>query len=254
MLLSVSITFVAFCLLSGSVYLVNDIVDLERDKAHAKKCKRPIACGAVSPSHAGILAAMILVLALAASAWVNLGVLAAAVAYVLLQVLYTFWLKHQVLLDVFAIAAGFVLRTLAGALAIGLALSPWLYAAVTLLALFLGFGKRRHELLLLDEEAFSHRPALKHYSAPLLDALLSSVTAATIVTYAIYSFSSETAQESVGLFLTVPFVMYGLFRYLYLIYARNLGGNPEEILLTDAPLITAIVLWLGMVVVSLYVL
>lgn len=252
MLVQAALTFVAFCLASGAVYLVNDVLDAERDRLHAKKCTRPVARGDISERAAFTAAVLAALAALVLVYGVGLPVLLATLGYLALQVVYTLRLKHEVLLDAFSISAGFVLRALAGALAVGSALSPWLYSAVSLLALFLAFGKRRHELLLLDSEALAHRPSLKSYSERLLDALLSSVTAATIVTYAVYSFSSETAQLAPRLIYTVPFVAFGMFRYLYLIYNENLGGNPEEILLSDAPLIIAIVLWLATAVIALY--
>ena len=246
--------FVVFCAVSGATYIANDIHDLERDKVHAKKCKRPIASGALSVSTAGWTAGALVVASLAAAAALGVEFLAVTVAYLVLQIAYSWWLKNEVVLDVMAIAAGFVLRAVAGAAVAGVAISFWLYGAVSLLALFLGFAKRRHELLMLDEEAMSHRPSLEHYGPEFLDALLSSVTAATIVTYAIYTFFSDTAILHPKLFLTVPFVLYGLFRYLYLIYQRNIGGNPEEVLLTDVPLIITIVLWLATSAAALYVL
>lgn len=252
MIVAASIVFAAFCLLAGSVYVLNDVLDAERDRMHAKKCERPIARGDVSKRAALLASGAIGTLAVCIAYIADPVVGILALGYVLLQIAYTLRIKHEVILDAFAISAGFVLRVAAGAAAVGAEFSPWLYSAVSLLALFLAFGKRRHELLLLDVEAFAHRPALKAYSAPLLDALLSSVTAATIVTYAMYSFSSETAQAAPALIFTVPFVAYGVFRYLFLIYSRNLGGNPEEILLTDVPIITSVILWLGTVVFALY--
>ncbi len=246
--------FVVFCIVSGATYIANDIRDIERDKLHAKKCKRPIACGALSVRTATWAAGVLLVVGLAGAAALGVEFLAVTVAYLALQILYSWWIKDQVILDVMAIAVGFVLRALAGAVVAGVSLSYWLYAAVSLLALFLGFAKRRHELVVLDEEARAHRPSLEHYGPQFLDALLSSVTAATIVTYAIYAAFSETAQQNAQVFLTVPFVVYGLFRYLYLIYQKDFGGNPEEVLLTDVPLIVTIVLWLLTAAAALYVL
>jgi len=251
--LAAAAAFASLCLVSGAVYLLNDVIDAERDRVHAKKCRRPIARGDLSEAAALSSGAVAAVGGLAIAFVVAPEVFASVLAYLALQVAYTLWLKHWVLLDAFSISGGFVLRATAGAYAVGTSLSPWLYAAVSLLALFLAFGKRRHELLLLDTEAVAHRPALEQYSPQLLDALLSSVTAATVVTYSMYSFSSQTAQAAPGLMYTVPFVMFGLFRYLYLIYSRNMGGNPEEILLTDWPLIAAILLWLAASVAALYV-
>ena len=249
----VTAAFAIFCLISGAVYIVNDIVDRDRDRAHAKKARRPIARGDLSVTSAALAAALLLVVALAGSIALGRVFTAVAVGYALLQLAYSLFLKHQVILDVMAIAAGFVLRVFAGAVLIGLTGSAWLYVCASLLALFLGFGKRRHELLELGQDALDHRSVLNEYTPALLDALLSSITAATIVTYALYTFSSQTAELAPLMVLTVPFVAYGLFRYLYLVYKRNLGGNPEEILLTDAPLIIDIGLWLLTVLVLLYV-
>lgn len=236
--------FVAFCLISGSIYIINDIVDAEQDRLHARKGLRPIASGELSRPTA-LTAAVFAGATAIAMAWLlGWAFLVTAIGYIALQGVYVFWTKHQVILDVISIAIGFVLRAIAGAAAIGVPGSPWLYLCAGLLALFLGFAKRRHELLLLDGGGALHRPVLAQYTAPLLDSILSSVTAATIVSYALYTFFSPTAREHGDLMLTVPFVVYGLFRYLYLVYRQGLGGSPEDILLTDRPLIGAILLWL----------
>lgn len=236
--------FIAFCLISGCVYIVNDLVDEAQDRLHEKKCLRPIASGEL-PRPTAMAAAAVAGVAALGIAWM-LGILffVTSVGYMGLQGAYVFWTKHQVILDVMSIAIGFVLRAIAGATAIDVPGSPWLYLCAGLLALFLGFAKRRHELLLLHEGAACHRPVLGLYTEPLLDSILSSVTAATIVAYALYAFFSPTAREHGDLMLTVPFVAYGLFRYLYLVYKQGLGGSPEEVLLTDQPLIVAIILWL----------
>jgi 4-hydroxybenzoate polyprenyltransferase len=244
--------FVVLCIVSGIVYIMNDIRDVERDREHVKKRERPIAAGRLSVRTA--VTALFVLVPVAAAAAIALGVEFALVvaAYLVLQIAYTMYLKNQVILDVMTIAAGFVLRAVAGAVVIGSYGSPWLYAAAALLALFLGFGKRRHELVELGDGAAGHRFVLTEYSSALLDALLATVTSATIVTYAIYTFFSSTAQHAPHLMLTVPFVVYGLFRYLYLIHTKNLGGSPEEILLTDKPLIACILLYLLAVGAALY--
>lgn len=244
--------FVVFCLISSAVYIANDLVDVELDQAHETKRTRPLAAGALAPRTA--VAALVVLLLAALGGAFALGVPfgLVSVGYLLLQTLYTFWLKHEVILDVMSIAAGFVLRVFAGAVVIGVPGSPWLYICAALLALFLGLAKRRHELTLLEDGAVDHRPSLEHYSAPLIDSMLSAITAATIVTYALYTFFSDTARESQYLMFTVPFVVYGLFRYLYLVHQQNLGGSPEEILLADKPLIVDIALWLVAVGVVLY--
>lgn len=244
--------FAVFCLMSGFVYIANDLVDIEKDKVHAEKCLRPLASGELPPGVAK--ASMLLLFALVGAGAYLLGPLFAIVAfcYVALQSAYIFWTKHEVILDVMSISVGFVLRAAAGAVAIGVAGSPWLYTCAALLALFLAVGKRRHELLVLDEEAARHRPSLAQYSPQLIDSMLSSITAATIVTYALYTFFSVTGREHQFLMLTIPFVVYGLFRYLYLVYKKNLGGSPEEILLTDRPLIVNIVAWVLSVAVIVF--
>lgn len=237
--------FVAFCLVSGALYIVNDLIDAPNDRIHETKRERPIASGALSPRTA--LIAAVAAVSVAAAVGVILGppFLLVIVGFGALQAAYVTWTKHQVILDVMSISIGFVLRAIAGGVAIAVPVSSWLLLCAGLLALFLGFAKRRHELLLLEERAFEHRPVLGDYSTGLIDSMLSAITAATIVAYALYTFYSSTARETHYLMLTVPFVIYGLFRYLYLIHQRNLGGSPEEILLSDRPLIIAILLWLA---------
>lgn len=245
--------FAVFCVVSGTVYIANDLADLEQDRLHDKKRLRPLAAGELQAGTARIALGALLVVALAGAFSLGTSFGLVATGYLTLQTLYTFWLKNEVLLDVMSIAAGFVLRVFAGVVAIGVPGSPWLYYCAALLALFLGLAKRRHELTLLEDDACGHRPSLQHYSAPLIDSMLSAITAATIVTYALYTFFSTTGQQNQYLMLTVPFVVYGLFRYLYLVHQKNLGGSPEEILLTDKPLIINIVLWLGAVAAALYI-
>ncbi len=239
--------FGVFCLVSAAVYLVNDLVDAERDRLHERKCLRPIAAGELPTLFAAACATAFALLSLGGGFLLGTGFGATALAFLGLQLLYTLVLKNQVLLDVLSISAGFVIRAFAGAVVVGVTGSPWLYLSAALLALFLGLAKRRHELLTLESDACAHRPSLEHYSAPLIDSMLSAITSATIVVYALYTFFSPTGQEHGLLMLTVPFVVYGLFRYLYLIHQRNLGGSPEEILLTDKPLIVNIALWLATV-------
>lgn len=232
-----------FCLLTSAVYLCNDACDAESDLRHPLKRRRPVASGRLPRRLAlrlslGLGAGAVLAgLALAPALG---GVLA---AYALLMVGYSLWLKHVVIVDVLAIAAGFVLRAAAGAVVIGVPLSGWLYLCTVLLSLFLGFGKRRHELALLDDAAPAHRPNLEHYSLPMLDQLIAVTAAATLVAYALYSLSAPNLPESHAMLLTLPFVLYGLFRYLYLIYAEGRGGAPDHLLLADRPLLAAVLLW-----------
>ncbi len=234
--------FLSFCILSSAVYLWNDLMDRERDLAHPRKRLRPIASGRLSVRRAAWSAGILALLGLGASFLINIHFGLLAVAFLVLNVGYSLWLKHQVIVDVLCLAAGFLLRALAGAVAIGVPISPWLLVCTTLLALVIGFGKRRQELNSLDAAA-AHRRVLQDYSAAFLDQLISSVTAATLVAYLFYAFQSDTARLHSGIPATIPFVMYGLFRYLYLMHQRNLGGAPEELLFRDRPLLIAVVGW-----------
>jgi len=244
--------FCIFCALSGVVYLVNDVADRERDQAHPRKRFRPIASGALSP-HAAVVAAVVLALvSLSAAAMLGPGFLSAAATYVVLLVAYSVWLKHVVILDVLTVASGFVLRAGAGALAIDVEISGWLLICTILIALFLALGKRRHEYLTLDAGAARHRPILAEYSAALLDQMIAVVTASTVTAYALYTMSPETVAKFRTRFLpaTIPFVLYGIFRYLYLLYRRELGGNPSELFLNDRALVVNAFLW-GIAVVAI---
>ncbi len=245
MLARVGAAFIVFCGLSGAVYLVNDLVDAERDRSHPEKSKRPIASGAL-PVKAALAVLLILAFAcLTAAALLGMPFLLCATAYLLLQLAYSFRLKHIVILDVFSIAAGFVLRVAAGAAVIGIVVSSWLLICTILLALFLGLSKRRHELQLLEGGAGGHRKVLDEYSPYLLDQMIAVVTASTVVCYALYTMSAETIEKfgTRNLMFTIPFVLYGIFRYLYLIHTRGEGGNPETIMVSDVPLIVDILLW-----------
>jgi len=248
------LTFAIFCALSGVVYIINDIMDREADRRHPLKARRPIASGALSPVLAGGAAAVLAVAALAAafSLAVPLGVV--ALAYVLLQSAYSGPLKHIVILDVLAIAIGFVLRAAAGAVAIGVPISHWLLVVTILLALFLALSKRRHELVLLADGATEHRPILGEYSPYLLDQMISVVTASTLVAYIFYCISPETIEKfgTDMLGLTIPFPLYGIFRYLYLVHRREGGGSPSQMLLNDRPLLVCVALWVLAVVVIVY--
>ena len=247
-------TFVIFCALSGAVYLFNDVVDREADRAHPLKSSRPVASGALSPRLAVLVAGF---LGAAAIQWAvllrpALGLVAAA--YLALLLVYSTLLKHVVIVDVLTIAAGFVLRAVAGALAVSVPISHWLLVCTTLLALFLALSKRRHELTLLTGGATEHRRILQEYSPYLLDQMVGVVTASTLVAYAIYATSPETA-ERLGtdrLGLTIPFVLYGIFRYLYLVHQKRGGGSPAAMLLADRPLLLCVALWVASVVLILY--
>jgi 4-hydroxybenzoate polyprenyltransferase len=236
--------FVLFSLVSGVVYTMNDLVDIEKDRAHPKKRYRPLPAGDLSPRVAQVAVAVIAVGALLLAAWLSNGFALILGGYLLLQIGYSFVLKNVVLLDVMTIAAGFVLRVAAGVpLVEAERFSPWLYICTTLLALFLALGKRRGELVLLGEEAGNHRESLNHYTIPLLDQLISLVTSSTIVAYALYTFSAPNLPANHAMMLTIPFVIYGLFRYLYLVHAKGITLAPDEVLLTDHPLQIDIVIW-----------
>jgi 4-hydroxybenzoate polyprenyltransferase len=243
---------VLFCITSGSIYLWNDLLDAEADRAHPIKCKRPIASGRLSRQMAMVaaisFAVIVLIVSLAITPWLTL-VLA---GYMAMMFSYTAVLKHLVIVDVFVIAAGFVLRTAAGAVSIDVPLSPWLYVCLVLLALFMGFAKRRNELELLDETAAIHRRNLADYSKPYLDELITIVSAATVMAYSLYTFSAPNLPDSHAMMLTIPFVLYGLFRYLYLVHREGGGGAPEQMLLDDRPLLATVILWGATAVTILY--
>ncbi|GAC1349594.1 MAG: decaprenyl-phosphate phosphoribosyltransferase [Ktedonobacteraceae bacterium] len=262
--------FAAFCLASSMIYLLNDLLDLEQDRQHPVKRNRPLACGSLPISWA-IVTMCILLLACAGLTFViftipiqvqpdlfaayggaNLLFAATIVSYLGLMVLYSIHLKHIVLLDVFIIASGFVLRILAGAVVIPVSISAWLYLVTILLSLFLALNKRRHELVLLQAEASNHRQILKEYSLPMLDQMITIVTAATVMSYSLYTFQGPTGNHR--LMLTIPLVLYGMFRYLYLVYMRMEGGSPEEVLLRDRHLLVTVVLCVIIIVVVLYLL
>jgi 4-hydroxybenzoate polyprenyltransferase len=229
--------FILFCMLSGSIYIINDILDVESDRNHPTKCKRPIASGKL-PIRTAIISASLIILVTMPMAFVLSPVVGLiALTYFILNLAYSTRLKHVVLVDVMIIAAGFVLRVAAGVAVIQVErFSPWLYVVTTLGALFIGFGKRRAELTLLEDKANSHRKVLDGYNLPFLDHLITVVSSATIMTYSLYTFSAPNVPANHTMMLTIPFVMYGIFRYLYLIHVRQEGGAPEELLLTDRPL------------------
>lgn len=246
------VAFVCFCLISSAVYLINDLFDRSGDRNHPAKKDRPIASGRVSTTAALVTAFVLGLVGLSVSVVVLEPLFLAVIGgYILLNLAYSTALKHVVILDVMTIAGGFVLRAVGGGLAVDVPISSWLLLCTTLLALFLGFGKRRHELVLLGDRADEHRGILTEYSPYFLDQMIGVVTASTVVAYSFYTLSTEV-QEKLGthkLFLTVPFVLYGVFRYLYLIHQRRVGGNPTRVLLTDRPLLLTVLLWLTCVLV-----
>ena len=241
-----TIAFIIFCLLSGSVYTLNDLLDIKQDRTHPKKSQRPLASGKLQPPIAIAAGSILVVLSLANAFWLNTNFGFIALGYFILQIAYSTALKHVVILDVLAVSIGFVLRAIAGAEVINVPISSWLLVCTILLALFLSLGKRRHEIILLEGNAASHRKILYEYSPALLDQMISVVTASTVVAYALYTMSAETITkfQTDNLKYTIPFVLYGIFRYLYLIHQKSEGGSPEKILLNDRPLLINIILYL----------
>ncbi len=241
---------ILFCLTSGVVYLCNDLMDVEADRVHPKKRMRPIASGRLGQrsamAFAVLFAAIVLAASLAITPWLTL----VFAGYMAMMLSYTVVLKHMVIIDVFVIAAGFLLRTAAGAVVINVPLSPWLYVCMVLLSLFIGFAKRRHEIELLEGSAGTHRRNLELYSKPLLDELIMIVAAATIMAYSLYTFSAPNLPADHSMMLTIPFVLYGIFRYLYLVHREDGGGAPEQMLLDDRPLLLTVFLW-GMTAVAI---
>jgi 4-hydroxybenzoate polyprenyltransferase len=253
-LMVVCLGFVAFCCLASGAYVMNDVRDCERDRQHPLKSLRPLPSGRVRRGAAIGFATGLVAIGLGGGTALHLGFGILAAAYFLLQVAYTFWLKEVVILDVMSIAAGFVIRAVAGGVLIAVPISPWLIICTFLLALFLGFSKRRHELILLEGRATDHRTSLKEYSPYFLDQMIAVVTASTVVAYAIYTVSPEV-REKLGtdkLYLTIPFVLFGIFRYLYLVHQREEGGNPTQLLLSDQPLLIDVLLWIATAALLLY--
>lgn len=252
--MKVFIGFLLFSLLSGGIYLLNDVLDVEKDRVHPRKKRRPIPSGQLGLNTAFIISVILVgcVLFLSFKLQRNFGW--TAFAYFALLTAYSISLKHIVIVDVLVISMGFVLRAVAGVVIIGVDISSWLVLCTILLALFLALGKRRHEVLLLESNAIEHRPILQEYSPKLLDQMISVVTASTVMAYALYTMSIETVTKfhTRSLSLTIPFVLYGIFRYLYLLYHRKMGGNPSEIFLSDKPLLINIALWVLTIIAILY--
>jgi len=238
------LAFLSFCLISGAVYIYNDLRDVEEDRLHPQKRLRPIASGRLPVSVAGWWMTGAMFTGLLLAFWIRPAFGWLAVLYVVLSLVYSLGAKHVVILDVFLIAAGFVLRALAGAVAIDVNISGWLLACTTLLSLFLGFCKRRQEIITLGEEAVTHRATLGEYTVGLLDQFIAIVSSATIIAYALYTIQSATATQHENLKYTIPLVMYGIFRYLYLVHRKDLGGAPEQVLLEDRGIQATILLWI----------
>jgi 4-hydroxybenzoate polyprenyltransferase len=243
-----------FCALSGVIYLINDIADRDSDRRHPLKARRPIASGALPASTAAAAASMIAAAALGGAAALGWPFTMVAIGYLALQMMYSAFLKHLVIIDVLTIALGFVLRAVAGAVAVRVEISHWLLVCTILLALFIALAKRRHEIVLLADGATDHRPILGEYSPYLLDQMIAVVAASTLIAYIFYTVSPET-QEKFGtqwLGLTIPFPLYGIFRYLYLVHRRDGGGSPADLLLTDRPLLFCVAVWALAVAVIIY--
>jgi len=252
-LLSTIAGFILLCLGSSTVYLINDLADLEQDRLHPAKRLRPLAAGALSVPVAQIAAVSFFLISIGAGFALNITFGAVLLTYLILNLFYSFWLKHVPIIDVLVLASGFVLRVAAGVALITVQrFSPWLYMCTTLLALFIGLGKRRAEMVLLADGADSHRRVRDGSTIPFLDQLIVIVSATAIIAYSLYTFSAKNLPENNLMMLTIPFVVYGIFRYLHLVNVQNAGGAPEELVLTDWPLMVTVVLWAATAVTILY--
>lgn len=242
--------FISFCMISSSVYILNDMIDIEKDRLHPKKKFRPIASGKVSKKEGYVLMIVLMIGSLVIAYANNIISWAIILTYFINNLLYSFRIKHIVIVDVMSIAFGFILRVSAGAVTINVRISPWLLLCTLLLALFLGFSKRRNELIVLEKSAGGHRKILKEYSVEFIDNMLSIITASILMAYSIYTF---TAYEEQYMMVTIPFVLYGIFRYQYIVYKKKLGGSPEDIVLSDKPLMIDIILWIILCITIIYI-
>lgn len=248
------LTFLIFCLVSSSVYLFNDVMDIDADRLHPIKKNRPIASGKVPVSIAIVVSVVLIVGSLIGSYFLSIGLMAIVAVYFVLNLAYSKWLKHMPIIDVLVIAACFVLRVAAGVSVIQVErFSPWLYVVTTLFALYIGFGKRRAELMVLvPENGQSHRKVLSGYSIEFVDQLITIVSSTTIIAYSLYTFSAPNLPDNHAMMLTIPFVLYGIFRYLSIMQINKMGGEPEELLLKDRPLQITIVLWAISIMIIFY--
>jgi len=246
LLLRVIFAFGLFCLLSSCIYLINDLRDLENDRQHPIKSKRPLPSGRLSPQVALGTAIALAIFTLTCAWLLGTAFWLVACGYFVLLSLYSLKLKQIVILDVMVLAMGFVLRVVAGGVVISVEISSWLILCTILLALFMALSKRRHEIILLDNEAATHRAILKEYSPYFLDQMIAVVTASTVMAYSLYTMAPQTIAKfgTTKLYLTIPFVLYGIFRYLYLVHQKKSGGNPTATLFTDFPLIVDFIFWL----------
>jgi len=246
LVLRCAITFALFSVLASAEYLLNDLRDAPQDRLHPKKRFRPIASGQVTPLQAVVLASVLATVGLLGSYLLSPSLLLITGGYGLLMIGYSLGLKQLVIVDVFIIAIGFVARAAGGAVAIGVPISPWLYMVTILGALFLALEKRRHELTLLQGEAAGHRRNFEEYTPQLVDQMISVVASSTVIAYSLYTFTAEGLPKNHAMMLTVPVVLYGIFRYLYLVHVRDEGGSPEDVLYSDVPLILCILLWVAL--------
>jgi 4-hydroxybenzoate polyprenyltransferase len=240
------LAFIAFCMNASSVYLINDIKDVEQDKLHPVKKHRPLAAGLISAGQGGIFAAVLAITSLCLAFGLDLTFGQLLTAYWIMMIIYSFKLKHMVIVDILVISAGFIIRALSGAVVLEVDISRWLLACAIFLSLFLILSKRRNEIAELGVNAGEHRAILEEYGERFLDQMIAVVTACTIISYVLYTLDPGTVDKfhTKGLIWSVPFVIYGIFRYLYLVYQKNLGGRPEMVLLTDRPLLFSVFLWI----------
>lgn len=246
--------FIIFCALSGCIYILNDLVDMEKDKHHPKKALRPLASGRLSPAIARSTFIIILILCLSLAYFLEPWFFVIGFIYLLMNIGYSFYFKKIVILDVMFVASGFVLRAVAGAVVINVVISPWLLICTFFLALFLAFCKRRSELLSMEKKDKTFRDVLVHYTPEVLDQMIAVVTASSLMAYSFYTVSDSVVEkfQTDFLFLTIPFVLFAIFRYLYLVHTKNMGGNPELVLLTDIPMIMDIFCYVCVVFFILY--
>lgn len=248
MWITVIFSFIIFCILSGSEYIINDIMDKERDRIHPKKCNRPIASGKLHVSHALIFVTLMLFAALVGAYLINIQFLGISLAYFFLIIFYSLFLKHIAIVDVLTISLGFVLRAIAGCLAIKVSVSPWLIICAFMVALFLALGKRRHELILLENNASNHRKVLDDFSSEMLEKMMTIVTSTLIMSYSLYTFLTN----NIWMMVTIPIIIYGIFRYIFLVHSKNMGGEPE-MLFKDKGMLSCIVLWVTSITWILYI-
>jgi 4-hydroxybenzoate polyprenyltransferase len=245
--INVILAFVAFCLLSGSIYIINDYLDIEKDINHPKKCKRPLASGRLKSSHALLFSIIFTIVAFSMTYAVNKSLFLISLVFFMLLLLYSIYLKNVIIVDILVISVGFVLRAVAGSLAIAVLVSPWLIICTFLLALFLAIGKRKHEIILLKDKAGTHRKILDGYSDDMLNQMTTITTAVLIMSYSLYTFFTQ----NIYMMITIPLAFYGIFRYMFLIQSKDMGGEPE-MLFKDKGMIFSIIIWIVLVIGILY--